>query len=219
LSFLRLVCRLAGLTQCPLGIAQLLGNFLLALIGVVVSLRLELSACSTFRSRSQLKSIAGSLEAIGGSVRAQLIRRCSQLICSVWILLAVVVGHLLQLLLNRARLRRQVLLLFAELSCLLLRLGTRLQLLDLLLLLSLLASQLLNLLLSLSKTLLQILRIAALSVLPEDSLGLIDGVHRLLLRLLLLLGVSGLLRLAHIVDRLLKLLSRLSGLRIVLLAR
>jgi hypothetical protein len=90
------------------------------------------------------------------------------------------------LLLQVPRRRRKVLLLFAQLSSLLLVLRTGLQLLDLLLRLPLLTPQLLEALLRLRQTLLHVLR-RSLAVLTKEISRLIHSIHGLLLRLLLLL--------------------------------
>jgi hypothetical protein len=122
-------------------------------------------------------------------------------------------------LLQVARGFRHTLLLLCLLASLLLAWLARSQLTNLFGRLGLLIPQLLKLLLRLCDTLLQVLWIRnALSILTEDTIRLVDGLHRLLLCLLLLLLSSGLFCRTQIVDGLLELLGSLSCLRIVLLA-
>jgi serine/threonine-protein kinase ATR len=217
LRFLRLACRLTRLAQRPLRIPELFGNLWLEFVRVLVRTALEVSIIS-LGPAGDFQRIARSLETESGLVGAQFVCRRTKLIRGSRVLLTVVVRKALELLLQVSCTFGQALLLLSLLASLWLTRLARSQLFDLFRGLLLLVHQLLKLLLRLSDALLRILRIAGLAVLTKDAARIIDGLRRLLLRLLLLLCSSSLLGIAQILDGLPKLLGRLSGLRIVLLA-
>jgi hypothetical protein len=162
-------------------------NFLLSSVGILVSLFLKVTARRTFRTSSHLQRITGTFQTIRGPIAAQFVGGRSDLVGGIGVLLPVAVRERLKLLLQCPSVFRQPLLLFAELFGLLLGLRARSQLFDLILRLPLLGSQTLKILLSLGDALLQILRVAVPVVLIEQPLGVLHGIQRLLLRLLLLL--------------------------------
>ena len=220
LPFLRLTCGLSGLVQRVLNFSQLLGDFVLPVAGELIRAILQIGICSAFRASGNFQRFTGTFQTQSGLVRPQLVGSSPELIGRLRILLAGIVGKVLQLLLQRSGVVREILLLWRKLPSLLLRTRSRRQRPDLVGLLALLGSQLLEVLLGLRDALLHVLRRSLSTVvLVQQAIGVSDRFRCLLLRLLLLLGIAALFRGSHVVGSFPKSTGSLGGLRIILLAR
>ena len=90
LPFLRLACGLSRLTQGTLRIAQLVGDFPLALVRIGIRIALEVLSLA-FRPGGTPQGFSGGIQAFRGSVAAEFPCRGTKLIGGIGILLTVVI--------------------------------------------------------------------------------------------------------------------------------